>query len=57
LTDFAKILLMDIDLIVMDNIDELFDLPAPAALRRGMNDSRWPLKTGDSVDGRPFFWW
>jgi len=55
LTDFAKILLMDIDLIVMDNIDELFDLPAPAALRRGMNDSRWPLKTGDSVDGRPFF--
>lgn len=55
LVDFAKVLLMDIDLIVTDNIDELFELPAPAALRRGMNDSRWPLKTGDPIEGRPFF--
>merc|ERR1740127_400645 len=43
LTDFAKVLMMDIDLIVLDNIDELFELRTPAALRRGMNDNRWPL--------------
>eukprot|EP00928_Gymnodinium_smaydae_P019371 TRINITY_DN17420_c0_g2_i2.p1 TRINITY_DN17420_c0_g2~~TRINITY_DN17420_c0_g2_i2.p1 ORF type:complete len:804 (-),score=130.76 TRINITY_DN17420_c0_g2_i2:181-2523(-) len=55
LTDFEKVLLMDIDLIVTGNIDNLFDLPAPAALRRGMNDNRWPLQTGDPIDGRAFF--
>lgn len=55
LTDFAKVLMMDIDLIVLGNIDELFELQTPAALRRGMNDTRWPLKTGDPIEGRPFF--
>jgi len=55
LTDFAKVLMMDIDLIVLGNIDDLFELQAPAALRRGMNDNRWPLKTGDPIEGRPFF--
>jgi len=55
LIDFEKVLMMDIDLIVLSSIDELFALNAPAALRRGMNDSRWPLKTGDPVEGRPFF--
>eukprot|EP00929_Paragymnodinium_shiwhaense_P074674 TRINITY_DN38227_c0_g1_i1.p1 TRINITY_DN38227_c0_g1~~TRINITY_DN38227_c0_g1_i1.p1 ORF type:complete len:814 (-),score=162.36 TRINITY_DN38227_c0_g1_i1:56-2497(-) len=55
LTDFEKILLMDIDLIVTANIDDLFDLPAPAALRRGMNEMEYPLKTGDPIYGGPFF--
>jgi len=55
LQDFAKILVMDIDLLVTSNIDELFELPAPAACRRGMNQSSWPLKTGSAIDGRPFF--
>ncbi len=35
------------------NIDDLFDLPAPAALRRGMND--WGMnRHGEKVDGRSF---
>jgi len=55
LVQFEKVLMMDIDLLVTGNIDELFKLRAPAALRRGMNDSRWPLKTGDHIDGRAFF--
>lgn len=55
LTEFEKVLMMDIDLIVTSNIDHLFNLKAPAALRRGMNDSRWPLRTGDFIDGRAFF--
>eukprot|EP00927_Polykrikos_kofoidii_P025405 TRINITY_DN22827_c0_g1_i1.p1 TRINITY_DN22827_c0_g1~~TRINITY_DN22827_c0_g1_i1.p1 ORF type:complete len:745 (-),score=70.15 TRINITY_DN22827_c0_g1_i1:220-2454(-) len=55
LTEFAKVLLLDIDLAVLQNIDSLFDLSPPAALRRGMNDLRWPLKTGDPIDGRSFF--
>jgi len=55
LVDFAKVLIMDIDLLVTSNIDELFELSAPAACRRGMNQSRWPFKTGDPIDGRPFF--
>uniref|UniRef100_A0A7S4V1T2 Hexosyltransferase n=1 Tax=Alexandrium monilatum TaxID=311494 RepID=A0A7S4V1T2_9DINO len=54
LTEFEKVLMMDIDLLVRSNIDELFDLPAPAAMRRGMND-RFPYRTGDKLDGRNFF--
>eukprot|EP00435_Cladocopium_sp_Y103_P048643 s210_g14.t1 len=34
------------------NIDELFELQAPAAMRRGA--AGW-LKTGDAIDGRAFF--
>ncbi|CAE8717900.1 unnamed protein product [Polarella glacialis] len=54
LTEFEKVLMMDIDLLVRDNIDEIFELQAPAAMRRGMND-KWPLKTGDPLEGRVFF--
>jgi len=53
LTEYEKVLVMDIDLVVRSNIDELFELPAPAALRRGMNE--WKLRTGDPIDGRAFF--
>eukprot|EP00928_Gymnodinium_smaydae_P046938 TRINITY_DN31296_c0_g1_i1.p1 TRINITY_DN31296_c0_g1~~TRINITY_DN31296_c0_g1_i1.p1 ORF type:complete len:592 (+),score=124.23 TRINITY_DN31296_c0_g1_i1:41-1777(+) len=55
LVEFEKVLMMDIDLLVTANVDDLFELSAPAALRRGMNDSKWPLKHGDYIDGRPFF--
>ncbi|CAE8639049.1 unnamed protein product, partial [Polarella glacialis] len=55
LVEFAKILVLDIDLLVMSNIDELFELQAPAAMRRGMNDSWKPLKTGDWIEGQHFF--
>lgn len=55
LTQYEKVLMMDIDLVVLSNIDNLFQLQAPAALRRGMNDGRWQLNTGDPIDGKPFF--
>lgn len=55
LTQYEKVLMMDIDLVVLSNIDNLFRLSAPAALRRGMNDGRWQLSTGDPIDGKPFF--
>ena len=54
LTEYEKVLMMDIDLLVRSNIDDLFELPAPAALRRGMNE--WgQCKHGQPVDGRSFF--
>ena len=41
------------DLLVRSNIDDLFELPAPAALRRGMNE--WGLaQHGKPIDGRSF---
>jgi len=54
-TDFAKVLMMDIDLLVRGNIDHLFEMHPPVALRRGMNDSKWPNKHGDKLDGKRFF--
>lgn len=54
LTQYEKVLMMDIDLLVRSNIDDLFELPAPAALRRGMNE--WgQCRHGQPVDGRSFF--
>ncbi|CAK9051475.1 unnamed protein product [Durusdinium trenchii] len=53
LTEYEKVLMMDIDLLVRSNIDDLFELPAPAALRRGMNE--WGLaQHGKPIDGRSF---
>lgn len=50
LTEYEKVLMMDIDLLVRQNIDDLFSLPAPAALRRGMND--WnQSRHGRPIDG------
>jgi len=51
LTDFDKILLLDIDLVPLRSPVELFDLEAPAALIRG-NGS---LPHGAAVNGRRFF--
>ena len=53
LTEYEKLLMMDIDLLVRSNIDDLFDLTPPAALRRGMNEVF--LDHGSAVDGRVFF--
>ena len=37
LVEFEKILMMDIDLLVTSNIDDLFQMRAPAAMKRGTN--------------------
>lgn len=55
LVEFEKVLMMDIDLLVTTSIDNLFQLPAPAALKRGPNDRHWGYKHGNSIDGRTFF--
>eukprot|EP00931_Biecheleriopsis_adriatica_P048883 TRINITY_DN28247_c0_g1_i1.p1 TRINITY_DN28247_c0_g1~~TRINITY_DN28247_c0_g1_i1.p1 ORF type:complete len:825 (-),score=156.60 TRINITY_DN28247_c0_g1_i1:6-2159(-) len=55
LVEFEKVMVMDIDLLVMSNIDDLFDLPAPAAMKRGMNRGKRQYKHGDEIDGSTFF--
>lgn len=53
LTEYAKVLMLDADLLVRQNIDDLFDLEAPAALSRGP----WSgYKHGDRIMGKYFFW-
>ncbi|CAK0797228.1 unnamed protein product, partial [Prorocentrum cordatum] len=49
---YRKILLMDIDLLVQDNIDHLFDMEAPMAMVRGPEVG---YKHGDRVAGGYFF--
>lgn len=34
----------------MSSIDDLFQLPAPAALKRGMNRGKWPYKHGNLAE-------
>ena len=59
LIEYDKVLLLDIDLVVRGSLDELFNLPAPAALGRGANSK----SHGERLDGRRFFhgaedgWW
>lgn len=53
LVEYEKVLMMDIDLVVFDNIDDLFNLRAPAAMWRGKcQDLRYH---GHAIDGRCFF--
>jgi len=52
LTEYDKVVLLDIDTLVLENIDDLFALPAPAAMARG---PRHCYKHGDPIDGRYFF--
>ena len=52
LVKYDKVIVMDIDLVIVHCPDELFDLPAPAALWRGQNQT---LDHGFAVDGRCFF--
>ena len=53
LVEYQKVLLLDIDLAILDRIDPLFELPAPAALWRGQSQD--PCHHGIKVDGRLFF--
>lgn len=52
LIEYDKILLLDSDLLVRDNLDELFELPAPAAMARGPCNG---YSHGQRIDGRRFF--
>ncbi|CAE7684005.1 unnamed protein product [Symbiodinium pilosum] len=52
LVEYDKILLMDADLLVCSNVDELFDLEAPAAMGRGP----WSgYAHGERINGSFFF--
>ena len=55
LVEYDKVLVMDIDLLVMSNIDDLFDLSAPAAMKRGMQWGRNRYNHGDKIEGSTFF--
>jgi len=58
LVDFEKVLLLDIDTLVLNSMDHLFELRPPAAMRRGMNESKhhgYGYKHGDELDGTHFF--
>eukprot|EP00392_Amoebophrya_sp_AT5.2_P005132 g5141.t1 len=54
LEEYDKVLLMDIDMCVKRNIDLLFELPTPAAMRRGANN-KVKYAHGEPVDGGCFF--
>ena len=49
LTQYDKILMMDIDLLVLKNIDDLFEMEPPVAMARGQ--AAW-YNHGDRVSGR-----
>ena len=51
LTEYTKVLMMDLDLAVLCCLDELFELPAPAAMHR----NSWGAGHGDRINGRQFF--
>ena len=54
LTQYEKVLVMDTDTLVLQNIDGLFQLVAPAAMRRGFNYRR-SICHGDRICGSSFF--
>ena len=54
LTEYDKIVFLDTDTLVLQSIDDLFELPAPAAMRRGMNVTAAQLH-GSPIDGSFFF--
>ena len=51
LVEYDKVLVLDLDIVVLQPLDDLFNLPAPAALARGANDKQH----GEKLDGRNFF--
>ena len=51
LTEYDKVLMLDLDLAVMADLSALFELPAPAAMRRGANQ----IPHGAPLAGRSFF--
>eukprot|EP00973_Karenia_brevis_P014340 1953121-Karenia_brevis.AAC.1 len=52
LTDYSKVLMLDLDLVILQNIDGLFTLEAPAAMMRGSLNQ--PAH-GDDIEGWRFF--
>lgn len=52
LVQYKKVALLDIDMLVLRNVDDLFDLRAPAAMARGPGSG---YEHGDEIDGRDFF--
>ena len=53
--EYEKVLLLDIDTLVIERLDSLFELPAPAAMRRGVNHHAWKAQHGKPIDGCYFF--
>ena len=51
LEEYEKVLLLDLDIIPLKPLDELFDLPCPAAMVRGQGEDTH----GVQVDGQRFF--
>jgi lipopolysaccharide biosynthesis glycosyltransferase len=51
LLKFSKILVLDFDMVVLECLDHLFDLKAPAIICHGANDRTH----GNHIDGRLFF--
>ena len=51
LDDYAKVILLDLDVIPLKPLDNLFELPCPAAMVRGQGE----FNHGDKVDGDRFF--
>ena len=51
LHEYHKIVMLDVDLSVMADLNSLFELPAPAAMRRGPNN----IPHGTALNGRSFF--
>mgnify|MGYP005645912533 FL=1 len=51
LVEYDKVLMLDIDLVIIHCPDELFELEAPAALRRGIHHH----EHGALIDGRRWF--
>eukprot|EP00747_Dinoflagellata_sp_TGD_P195049 gnl/TRDRNA2_/TRDRNA2_63168_c0_seq1.p1 gnl/TRDRNA2_/TRDRNA2_63168_c0~~gnl/TRDRNA2_/TRDRNA2_63168_c0_seq1.p1 ORF type:complete len:570 (-),score=99.56 gnl/TRDRNA2_/TRDRNA2_63168_c0_seq1:107-1816(-) len=52
LVEYSKVLMLDIDLLVRENIDHLFELPAPAAMVRGPEVG---YVHGERIKGQYFF--
>ena len=50
-TEYTKVLLLDIDVIPLHSLDELFSLPTPAAMARGTNH----IRHGEELNGREWF--
>ena len=51
LEEYSKVILLDLDIIPLKPLDELFDLPCPAAMVRGQGQRQH----GAKVDGSDFF--
>jgi len=55
LVEYEKVVMMDIDMLVLQSIDDLFELPAPAAMRRGSVNEGYNTYHGCDLDGSCFF--